>query len=542
MAQGLVHQRQYSHARTALHTVTDARTAHAHCHAYYERDEENLGREPNYLPIRNSVNAQARCPSWILGTVMQKADADDDFDAGLLDGLYEQTRGSRQWVLAALDSVQKILPGDSWVYSTHIRLLIDAGRKTAAVNLARTCTLDRWTCASLLGYALYKSGNVAAADSVFMHGISALPPEQQCALTDVRMLLPREEKDDETVYKQYVAASCEERAAINARYWWLADPLFVTRGNERRAAHVARQVLVQLHSSTPQDERYWWSRPLGSEATSEMLIRYGWPTASVRISGEEDKNHDGFLKTHGAKPAAPYSTSEYSPDRYHFGAAQHAIENPFDATVSDWQLSAPSDMRTMQPGTELIWWPTEHARFGGSLVQLPAGQFAMLRRDSHVQLLDVIDATAADSSARATLSPLLGAPLNFAMTISSAMRVARWLQTRPEVARVIYPALPEDPGYALWKRTMSGASGLFGVIMTGWSAGKARAFADGLALFGIGASWGGFESLVTLPHIPRSAKKWEAEGPLFRLHIGLEDPDDLIADLEASFARVAAMA
>jgi len=123
----------------------------------------------------------------------------------------------------------------------------------------------------------------------------------------------------------------------------------------------------------------------------------------------------------------------------------------------------------------------------------------------------------------------------------SAMAVAMWLQQRPEVTRVLYPALPSDPGHALWKRDMTGASGLFGVIFGGWSVAQAKRFVDHLELFGIGASWGGFESLATLPHLAgiRTARAWQAEGPLIRLHIGLEDPADLIADLEAGLTAAA---
>ena len=126
----------------------------------------------------------------------------------------------------------------------------------------------------------------------------------------------------------------------------------------------------------------------------------------------------------------------------------------------------------------------------------------------------------------------------------SAMIVARWLAARPEVARVLYPALESDPGHVLWTRDMTGAGGLFGVVLKGWSEAQAKQFVDGLELFGIGASWGGFESLAILAHPApiRSASKWQAEGPLLRLHIGLEDTGDLIADLEAGFARIAASA
>ncbi|MGH7098580.1 MAG: cystathionine beta-lyase [Stellaceae bacterium] len=119
----------------------------------------------------------------------------------------------------------------------------------------------------------------------------------------------------------------------------------------------------------------------------------------------------------------------------------------------------------------------------------------------------------------------------------NALTVARWLQTRPEVARVLYPALPEDPGHALWKRDFVGASGLFGVVLKPAPQTAVHALIDALDLFGIGASWGGFESLIqpTTPARIRSATRWQAEGPTLRLHIGLEDPQDLIADLKGGF-------
>ncbi len=126
--------------------------------------------------------------------------------------------------------------------------------------------------------------------------------------------------------------------------------------------------------------------------------------------------------------------------------------------------------------------------------------------------------------------------------MASGLDVATWLSTRPEVTRVLHPALPGDPGHALWQRDMTGASGLFGIVLGGWTDAEAKAFVDGLRLFGIGASWGGFESLAILAKVDhvRTAVPWRAEGPLVRLHIGLEDPADLIADLDRSFAGVAA--
>jgi cystathionine beta-lyase len=122
----------------------------------------------------------------------------------------------------------------------------------------------------------------------------------------------------------------------------------------------------------------------------------------------------------------------------------------------------------------------------------------------------------------------------------SALELARWLAARPEVARVIHPALPSDPGHAIWKRDFTGSSGLFSIVLKPVPREKVAAMLDGLKLFGMGYSWGGFESLI-LPFDPsayRTATTWKAQGPAIRLHVGLEDVDDLKADLEAGFARL----
>ncbi len=121
-----------------------------------------------------------------------------------------------------------------------------------------------------------------------------------------------------------------------------------------------------------------------------------------------------------------------------------------------------------------------------------------------------------------------------------ALEMARWLADRPEVERVLHPALGSYAGHDIWKRDFKGSSGLFSVILKPCSDRALAAMLDGLALFGMGYSWGGFESLV----IPfncasyRTATKWEPGGPALRFHIGLEDLDDLKRDLDAGFARL----
>lgn len=123
----------------------------------------------------------------------------------------------------------------------------------------------------------------------------------------------------------------------------------------------------------------------------------------------------------------------------------------------------------------------------------------------------------------------------------SGLTVARWLAQRPEVLRVLHPALDSDPGHALWKRDFTGASGLFSIVLKPPGDKALHAFLDALTLFGMGFSWGGYESLVILFDCReyRTATEWAPGGPSLRFHIGLEDPGDLIADLERGFMTMA---
>ncbi len=131
-------------------------------------------------------------------------------------------------------------------------------------------------------------------------------------------------------------------------------------------------------------------------------------------------------------------------------------------------------------------------------------------------------------------------PTRLARHQASAMEIATWLRSRPEVKEVLYPALPGSPGHELWARDFRAASGLFGVVLHPVAKERIDAMLDGYDLFAMGWSWGGFESLVipTWPERVRSATAWSPGGPCLRFAIGLEDPADLIADLERGFARL----
>ena len=122
----------------------------------------------------------------------------------------------------------------------------------------------------------------------------------------------------------------------------------------------------------------------------------------------------------------------------------------------------------------------------------------------------------------------------------TALTVARWLETRPEVVAVLHPALPSCPGHDVWRRDFSGSNGLVSVVLKNVPRQALAAMLDGMRLFKMGFSWGGYESLIIPfdPRATRTATRWPHAGPCLRLHCGLEDVDDLLADLEDGFARL----
>ncbi len=169
----------------------------------------------------------------------------------------------------------------------------------------------------------------------------------------------------------------------------------------------------------------------------------------------------------------------------------------------------------------------------GSVTAGP-GRYAALRRTTQL-----LGQHVAPDDAYLALRGLRTLAVRLRAHEAGALKVARWLATRPEVAQVLHPALAGCPGHDLWARDFKGASGLFSFVLDGGDAAARAALIDGLDHFGIGFSWGGYESLA-LPIDPaplRSARAWRAAGPAIRLHIGLEHPDDLIADLDAGLAR-----
>ena len=159
-------------------------------------------------------------------------------------------------------------------------------------------------------------------------------------------------------------------------------------------------------------------------------------------------------------------------------------------------------------------------------------------KDRLVETHGTIGLTLSGDEAFLILRGLRTLSVRMARQMESALELAEWLEDRAEIARVIYPALPSDPGHELWKRDFTGAPGLFGLVLNEPDEKAVARFVDALALFGIGYSWGGFESLVLPVHFHRSFSSAKDEGHIVRLHIGLEAVEDLRADLAQALVHL----
>jgi cystathionine beta-lyase len=133
-------------------------------------------------------------------------------------------------------------------------------------------------------------------------------------------------------------------------------------------------------------------------------------------------------------------------------------------------------------------------------------------------------------------------PLRLARHQETGLELALWLTKQSAVAKVLHPGLTGDPGHAIWRRDFRGASGLFGLVLKPVAKPALSAFLDGFECFGLGYSWGGYESLIVPANFCRTVRPFPADGPVLRIHAGLENPDDLRADLERGFERLRAPA
>lgn len=391
--------------------------------------------------IQGSRTAQATCPRFLPPDVTNVADERRSIDNGL-DGRYRLgISAKRHRLRALLDSAAQQLPGDIHLVSQRVRFALDADDLEGAVSAALSCGYEPVQCGLLQGLILYRVGDVARADSAFTAAANFMNPEQRCAWNDVRMLL------DSQTRTRYERISCAARAEFEARLWWLADPLWLEAGNERRVEHFARKVMIELLVPFGYDGRQHFAPRQGGESVIESLVRYGWPSQMFWGGIATDAEHDQYLESLGASTARPYIVREYSrAGRLHTLPLPRTLDEPFAATREGWQLTEPND--------DDNWWPQEHyARDLSAIVALPVGQMVMLRRRDATRL---VWAGELDSAARGrTIDPNRQVAVFDSRSVGDVKRIESFPVRRG--TRVVVDA-PLAPGRTLLGIEVSGDS------------------------------------------------------------------------------------
>jgi len=171
---------------------------------------------------------------------------------------------ARAQLLRDLERASDALPGDDWIIGQRIRYLVE-GHDTSAVSVARACRATKWWCDALLGLSLHVQGDFAGADSAFAVALEAMPTPMRCHWNNLSPLL------DDDVRGTYHKMSCAQREAADARIWWVADPLFMTPGNERRTEHFSRVLHTLLQQNAVNTYGSSWGGDL-----AELVLRFGW--------------------------------------------------------------------------------------------------------------------------------------------------------------------------------------------------------------------------------------------------------------------------
>jgi hypothetical protein len=207
-------------------------------------------------------------------------------------------RRARVELLRDLEKANLAVPGDDWIIGQRIRYLVE-GHDSSAISVARSCRATRWWCDALLGLTLHVSGDFAAADSAFTASLNGMPTLRRCHWINLLPLL------DDDVRGTYKKMTCAGREAADARIWWIADPLFMTPGNERRTEHYSRVV----HSVLQEDAVNTYGSRWGGDL-AELILRFGWaekwtrepsqslyPETNVNVTGHEREPGFHFFLT-----------------------------------------------------------------------------------------------------------------------------------------------------------------------------------------------------------------------------------------------------
>lgn len=439
--------------KPAGNRVTRERVNHVHCHPDSRGGFPVL---PTMIP-EGGGSLRAMCPRWSLPESPMH-DERLSIDDALTDWLRSGVRQARAELITTLEHASNDLPGDGWLTGQRVRFALDQADTAAAVRAVRDCHASDWWCAALDGYVRYMRDDVPGADSLFSLALTEMPSTERCRWNDISVLL------DEKARKQYSALPCDRRDTVEARFWWLADPLYSEAGNERRAEHFSRIVMIALHQDGPPTDRWNWMEGQGGTSLREMLLRYGWPSHAWWSGPLEDRSHYGYLGVFDERiqDMGTFTTAEYSAPRFRTTPDWSAVVDPWHATARAWDIAAARDDRGR---SKLDWWPREHlARRAGPLAPLDEYQVGLFRRRNTIEI-----AVAANTPASTFALPMeLGPPRR----VGDAA-VALAITPAPGELRVVRGTAPLDVGRVMSRTAMSGQPSIVGLEVQPLSGGIA---------------------------------------------------------------------
>ena len=226
-----------------------------------------------------------------------------NLDDSEVPGEGNDIRRARAELLRDLETAGNAVPGDGWIIGQRIRYLAE-GHDSSAIGVARSCKATRWWCDALLGLALHVNGSFAAADSAFSAALADMPPPTRCDWLNLAPLL------DDDLRDTYEKLPCSDREAADARIWWVADPLYMTPGNERRTEHYSRVV----HTALQHDAANTYGLNWGDDI-AELVLRFGWAEkwtqqvpASMASAGQSS------ITGHEREPGFHFFLTQRAPD------------------------------------------------------------------------------------------------------------------------------------------------------------------------------------------------------------------------------------